>query len=185
MRYNVAYAEQLAEVSAAWLATKRGGEYQLTLSRHADLPAQLREGLTDVWLALDSAGRVQAWVAGPGMGTGDDAAELLRAVLRTDVPVLVDADGLTVLAAAASGVDDLDDLADSGVLARPTLWLFGNEASGLPPEVTAVREHFGFTVAAVTQAVRIALGRQVTAAGRRSRTAPGCPAEPLGTRGSP
>jgi len=48
---------------------------------------------------LASAGRVQAWVAGPGMGTGDDAAELLRAVLRSDVPVLVDADGLTVLAA--------------------------------------------------------------------------------------
>ena len=44
-------------------------------------------------------GRVQAWVAGPGMGTGDDSAELLRAVLRTDLPVLVDADGLTVLAA--------------------------------------------------------------------------------------
>ena len=48
---------------------------------------------------LASAGRVQAWVAGPGMGTGDDAAELLRALLGTDVPVLVDADGLTVLAA--------------------------------------------------------------------------------------
>ena len=44
-------------------------------------------------------GQVQAWVAGPGMGTGDDSAELLRAVLRTDLPVLVDADGLTVLAA--------------------------------------------------------------------------------------
>ena len=48
---------------------------------------------------LASVGRVQAWVAGPGMGTGDDSAELLRAVLRTDLPVLVDADGLTVLAA--------------------------------------------------------------------------------------
>jgi len=47
---------------------------------------------------LASAGRVQAWVAGPGMGTGDDSAELLLAVLRTDLPVLVDADGLTVLA---------------------------------------------------------------------------------------
>jgi ADP-dependent NAD(P)H-hydrate dehydratase / NAD(P)H-hydrate epimerase len=47
---------------------------------------------------LASAGRVQAWVAGPGMGTGDDAAQLLRAVLRTDLPVLVDADGLTILA---------------------------------------------------------------------------------------
>ncbi len=48
---------------------------------------------------LAAAGRVQAWVIGPGMGTDDDAARLLRAVLGTDVPVLVDADGLTVLAA--------------------------------------------------------------------------------------
>ena len=38
-------------------------------------------------------------VAGPGMGTGDDAAELLRPVLRTDEPALVDADGLTAPAA--------------------------------------------------------------------------------------
>jgi hydroxyethylthiazole kinase-like uncharacterized protein yjeF len=49
--------------------------------------------------AVPAAGRVQAWVAGPGMGTGDDAVALLTAVLASDVPVLVDADGLTVLAA--------------------------------------------------------------------------------------
>ncbi len=42
--------------------------------------------------------RVQAWVVGPGMGTDDDALALLRDVLSTDVPVIVDADGLTVLA---------------------------------------------------------------------------------------
>lgn len=48
---------------------------------------------------LAAAGRVQTWAAGPGMGTDDDAAALLRAVLASDVPVLVDADGLTVLAA--------------------------------------------------------------------------------------
>lgn len=47
---------------------------------------------------IQAAGRVQAWVAGPGMGTGDDARERLAAVLATDVPVLVDADGLTLLA---------------------------------------------------------------------------------------
>jgi hydroxyethylthiazole kinase-like uncharacterized protein yjeF len=41
--------------------------------------------------------RVQAWVVGPGMGTDDDAAALLRDVLSTDVPVIVDADGLTLL----------------------------------------------------------------------------------------
>ena len=44
------------------------------------------------------AGRVQAWVVGPGMGTDDDARERLAEVLATDVPVLVDADGLTLLA---------------------------------------------------------------------------------------
>ncbi|WP_029367652.1 NAD(P)H-hydrate dehydratase [Mycobacterium sp. UM_WWY] len=43
------------------------------------------------------AGRVQAWVAGPGMGTDDDAKAVLRFVLDTDLPVLVDADGLTLL----------------------------------------------------------------------------------------
>jgi len=43
------------------------------------------------------AGRVQAWVVGPGLGTGAAAERVVAAVLRTDLPVLVDADGLTVL----------------------------------------------------------------------------------------
>jgi hydroxyethylthiazole kinase-like uncharacterized protein yjeF len=46
-----------------------------------------------------AAGRVQAWIVGPGMGTDDEALERLTAVLASDVPVLVDADGLTLLAA--------------------------------------------------------------------------------------
>jgi hydroxyethylthiazole kinase-like uncharacterized protein yjeF len=45
---------------------------------------------------------VQAWAIGPGMGTDDSSRDLLRDVLSTDVPVLVDADGVTLLA------DDLD-----------------------------------------------------------------------------
>ena len=48
------------------------------------------------------AGRVQAWVFGPGAGTGDAAADLLSRVFADDVPVLVDADGLTVLAGDAA-----------------------------------------------------------------------------------
>jgi hydroxyethylthiazole kinase-like uncharacterized protein yjeF len=48
--------------------------------------------------AVAAAGQVQAWVAGPGMGTGDDAAALLAGVLASDLPVLVDADGLTIAA---------------------------------------------------------------------------------------
>ncbi|MFG2208369.1 NAD(P)H-hydrate dehydratase [Streptomyces sp. NPDC048638] len=42
----------------------------------------------------DKAGRVQAWVIGPGIG---DEAEALADVLAADVPVLVDADGLRFL----------------------------------------------------------------------------------------
>ena len=48
---------------------------------------------------IKAAGQVQAWTAGPGMGTGEHAAGLLAAVLATSLPVLVDADGLTLLAA--------------------------------------------------------------------------------------
>ncbi|MFF9506113.1 NAD(P)H-hydrate dehydratase [Streptomyces sp. NPDC014724] len=47
------------------------------------------------------AGRVQAWVVGPGLGDGAEAVEAVRDVLDTDVPVLVDADGLRLLDAAA------------------------------------------------------------------------------------
>jgi hydroxyethylthiazole kinase-like uncharacterized protein yjeF len=43
-------------------------------------------------------GRVQAWVVGPGLGTGPEAVAAVRTALASDVPVLVDADGLTVLA---------------------------------------------------------------------------------------
>jgi hydroxyethylthiazole kinase-like uncharacterized protein yjeF len=55
------------------------------------------EGDRDLLGLLDSVGRVQAWVACPGMGTGPDAVARLTAILRTDLPVLVDADGLTIL----------------------------------------------------------------------------------------
>lgn len=43
------------------------------------------------------AGRVQAWVVGPGLGDGTDAVGAVSDVLATDVPVLVDADGLRLL----------------------------------------------------------------------------------------
>ncbi|WP_405144599.1 NAD(P)H-hydrate dehydratase [Sphaerisporangium sp. NBC_01403] len=45
---------------------------------------------------MSEVGRVQAWVVGPGMGTDDGALALARSVLDSDVPALVDADGLTL-----------------------------------------------------------------------------------------
>jgi hydroxyethylthiazole kinase-like uncharacterized protein yjeF len=52
------------------------------------------------------AGRVQAWVVGPGMGTDDAARSVLAEVLATDLPVLVDADALTLAAAEPALVRD-------------------------------------------------------------------------------
>ncbi|GFG73040.1 NAD(P)H-hydrate dehydratase [Mycobacterium botniense] len=46
-----------------------------------------------------AAGRVQSWVVGPGLGTEDTGAAALWFALETDLPVIVDADGLTLLAA--------------------------------------------------------------------------------------
>jgi hydroxyethylthiazole kinase-like uncharacterized protein yjeF len=53
------------------------------------------------WDLIGSVGRVQAWVAGPGMGTDGGAVARLTAILGTDLPVLVDADGLTILSQAS------------------------------------------------------------------------------------
>jgi hydroxyethylthiazole kinase-like uncharacterized protein yjeF len=46
-----------------------------------------------------AAGRVQAWAVGPGLGTDDVGAAALWFALDTDLPVIVDADALTILAA--------------------------------------------------------------------------------------
>lgn len=43
--------------------------------------------------------------------------------------------GLQVLAADGSGPDDLEELADAGVLGVATAWVFGNEAHGLDPAI--------------------------------------------------
>ncbi|WP_432560452.1 TrmH family RNA methyltransferase [Granulicoccus sp. GXG6511] len=48
--------------------------------------------------------------------------------------------GLQVLAAEGGGADQLDRLADAGELARPTAWVMGNEAWGLPPEHAALAD---------------------------------------------
>jgi hydroxyethylthiazole kinase-like uncharacterized protein yjeF len=47
---------------------------------------------------LATAGRVQAWAVGPGLGTDADARALVEGALAADVPVLLDADATTVVA---------------------------------------------------------------------------------------
>ncbi|TKK91015.1 NAD(P)H-hydrate dehydratase [Herbidospora galbida] len=46
---------------------------------------------------VEEVGRVQAWVLGPGMGTDERARRIAAEVLGTDLPVIVDADALTIV----------------------------------------------------------------------------------------
>ena len=48
---------------------------------------------------VGAAGRVQAWVVGPGVGTDEAGASALWFALDSELPVVVDADALTILAA--------------------------------------------------------------------------------------
>jgi hydroxyethylthiazole kinase-like uncharacterized protein yjeF len=49
--------------------------------------------------SASASGRVQAWTVGPGLGTDDTGATALWFALETNLPVIVDADALTILAA--------------------------------------------------------------------------------------
>jgi ADP-dependent NAD(P)H-hydrate dehydratase / NAD(P)H-hydrate epimerase len=73
------------------------GMVRYTGSAHSEVLAHWPEVIASPTPA--SAGRVQAWVVGPGLGTDDAGAAALWFALGTDLPVLVDADGLTILAA--------------------------------------------------------------------------------------
>lgn len=123
--------------------------------------------------SIAACGRVQAWVIGPGMGTDGTAVVALDQALAAEVPVLVDADGLTVLAG------------HPGLLARrvsrqlPTVVLtpHGREfarlfpdldpaAAGGPDRLTATRE-----AAARSGAVVLLKGHRTVIAAPDGRTA--------------
>jgi hydroxyethylthiazole kinase-like uncharacterized protein yjeF len=52
-----------------------------------------------------AAGRVQAWAVGSGLGTDEGADAVVRAVLAENLPVLLDADALSIVAADRSMLD--------------------------------------------------------------------------------
>lgn len=57
---------------------------------------------------VEDAGRVQAWVVGPGLGTGQVGRDVLTAVFDDAVPTCVDADGITLLASTPALWDARD-----------------------------------------------------------------------------
>ncbi|MEY8567396.1 NAD(P)H-hydrate dehydratase [Corynebacteriaceae bacterium 7-707] len=75
-----------------------------------------------VWApTVGESGRVQAWVVGPGRGTGDEAAEELEALLRRPEPVVVDADAVTLLAGRGELRTLLSARGESGSDPAPTV----------------------------------------------------------------
>ncbi|MBP2704828.1 NAD(P)H-hydrate dehydratase [Microbispora sp. RL4-1S] len=93
----VSSAEPVRYVRARWpeavTTVLRDGAESSDASQASQ--AQGSDGSDD---PLREVGRVQAWVLGPGLGTDARAHALARAVLAEDVPVLVDADGLSLVA---------------------------------------------------------------------------------------
>lgn len=79
-----------ARLGGVGMVRYAGGATELVMARwpdvvpHPDGPA--------------GAGRVQAWVFGPGAGTDSAALTNLVTILNAPVPVLIDADGLTLIA---------------------------------------------------------------------------------------
>lgn len=73
--------------------------------RYAGTAAQhVRAGRPEVVCTdtVAEAGRAQAWLAGPGIGTDERGLDELRAVLARPVPAVIDADGLTLIGEHAS-----------------------------------------------------------------------------------
>jgi hydroxyethylthiazole kinase-like uncharacterized protein yjeF len=90
-----------AAVLAVGAAVRAGaGMVRFSGARHAGEQVRLRwpEAVIHEGDDVVAAGRVQAWVVGPGLGTDARAAAVVEAVLGEDVPVLVDADALTLCA---------------------------------------------------------------------------------------
>lgn len=95
----------------------------------------------------ESAGKVQAWVVGPGIGTDEAGAGALWFALGTDLPVIVDADALTILAAHPDAVESRT----APTVLTPHAGEFARLA-GQPPgddrvqATRALAERFGATV---------------------------------------
>ena len=83
--------------------------------------------------------------------------------------------GFQVLAADGAGETDLDDAIDEGALARPTAWLFGNEAWGLPDELAALADRrVRITIHGRAESLNLATAAAVClyASARAQRTVP-------------
>ena len=100
-----------------------------------------RRGWPDA-VILDPPGSVDVW---SGKSVRASAGSVFHLPLVTDVTAAdvlerARSHGSTVLATAAHGDHDLDELIDAGTLAAPTVWVFGNEAHGVSDQVRSAAD---------------------------------------------
>jgi len=120
-----------------------------------------------------------AWLVGPGLGTGADAARRFEGVLaaRGAAPVVIDADGLTLLAATPRCFDAPTVLTPHPAeLARLVGASTQDVVADLPAAARAAAERYGAVVIAKTA------GALVCDAGRDTFVPPGSPG--MATAGS-
>ncbi|GAA1946836.1 NAD(P)H-hydrate dehydratase [Amycolatopsis minnesotensis] len=96
---------------AAVLATGAAALATSGMVRYAGSAADLVRARWPEVIATGSvtdAGRVQAWVVGPGIGTGGEGRSTLETVLGAGVPVCADADATTLIARVPEVLDARD-----------------------------------------------------------------------------
>ncbi|MFP7364931.1 bifunctional ADP-dependent NAD(P)H-hydrate dehydratase/NAD(P)H-hydrate epimerase [Corynebacterium callunae] len=89
---------------AAVLATAAAVRATSSMVRYTGpASAQVIAALPEVVAAptLEATGRVQAWVFGPGRGINEHTSQELQQLLHSEEPLLIDADGLTLLSGSA------------------------------------------------------------------------------------
>ncbi|MEY7973928.1 NAD(P)H-hydrate dehydratase [Saccharomonospora xinjiangensis] len=90
--------------------------------------------------SITDAGRVQAWVVGPGIGTGREGRDVLATALGQGVPVCADADAITIISGHPEVLDARDP--DTPLLLTPHDGEFERLTGAAPgaDRVAAVRE---------------------------------------------
>lgn len=106
--------------------------------------------------SISDAGQVQSWVFGPGSGTGAHARDNLAELLEKELPLLIDADGLTLLANHPELVESLQQREAITVLtphAGEFERLAQSAAADIPPlktdrlgAVSALVKHWNVTI---------------------------------------
>ncbi|OIR43124.1 bifunctional ADP-dependent (S)-NAD(P)H-hydrate dehydratase/NAD(P)H-hydrate epimerase [Corynebacterium sp. NML140438] len=105
---------------------------------------------------LEQAGQVQAWVCGPGIGLDEEADAAVDWVLRQGVPVVLDADALTLVARAPRRLEQVVVTPHDGEFSR----LYRGMTKGRVEETVECARALGCTVVRKGRATVVSNGQE-------------------------